>query len=228
MRNILTRSLAVATAATISITAAGSAFAATIGVAVDAIGSSTTVGTTVVNPGGLTGTAIEYFIPLTTPGTCTYGVDCGTSSDTGSGGTAMSMFLKFTPIDTLTPAKLVVDFDDLDLIGAADTVSFFETFQVYNSLGGALTSLITDITDPGMSGNTSTQQFNLDLGLISDPFWLEFVFTSASRTSGTNTPEYLIATIVPSPVPLPAALPLFFSALTGLGVVGWRRRRKTA
>jgi hypothetical protein len=31
-----------------------------------------------------------------------------------------------------------------------------------------------------------------------------------------------------SPVPLPAALPLFGSGLVGLGVLGWRRRRKSA
>ncbi len=33
---------------------------------------------------------------------------------------------------------------------------------------------------------------------------------------------------VPSPVPLPAALPLFGSALAMLGIVGWRRRRQAA
>ena len=32
----------------------------------------------------------------------------------------------------------------------------------------------------------------------------------------------------PSPVPLPAALPLFLSALAGLGLMGWRRRQAGA
>ena len=32
----------------------------------------------------------------------------------------------------------------------------------------------------------------------------------------------------PSPVPLPAALPLFGSALAMLGIVGWRRKRRAA
>jgi hypothetical protein len=30
----------------------------------------------------------------------------------------------------------------------------------------------------------------------------------------------------PNPVPLPAALPLFATGLGGLGLLGWRRKRK--
>jgi hypothetical protein len=33
---------------------------------------------------------------------------------------------------------------------------------------------------------------------------------------------------VPSPVPLPGALPLFATGLAGLGMLGWRKRRKAA
>jgi len=37
---------------------------------------------------------------------------------------------------------------------------------------------------------------------------------------GVNDLEFIVA-----PVPLPAALPLFLSALAGLGLMGWRRRQ---
>ena len=56
--------------------------------------------------------------------------------------------------------------------------------------------------------------------------------TSGRSADQVRTAQALFAEDVaraPSPVPLPAALPLFVSALTGLGVAGWRRRgRNTA
>ena len=51
---------------------------------------------------------------------------------------------------------------------------------------------------------------------------------SAGHTavSGTLTQPFAIATIATSNVPLPAALPLFATGLAGLGVLGWRKKRK--
>jgi hypothetical protein len=51
-----------------------------------------------------------------------------------------------------------------------------------------------------------------------------------SPTQGGNaffTGDLVIAS-VPAATPLPAALPLFASALGGLGLLGWRRKRKAA
>ena len=42
----------------------------------------------------------------------------------------------------------------------------------------------------------------------------------------TNPPILVWAVVTPTPVPLPAALPLFGSALAMLGIVGWRRKRR--
>jgi hypothetical protein len=38
--------------------------------------------------------------------------------------------------------------------------------------------------------------------------------------------DYSSGALTPSPVPLPAALPLFAAGLSAMGVVGWRRKRK--
>jgi hypothetical protein len=39
-------------------------------------------------------------------------------------------------------------------------------------------------------------------------------------------PETLLATSTPTVVPLPGALPLFAGGLVGLGLLGWRRKKK--
>ncbi len=40
--------------------------------------------------------------------------------------------------------------------------------------------------------------------------------------------QFYISSLTVTAVPLPAALPLFLSALAGLGLMGWRRKRATA
>jgi hypothetical protein len=56
-----------------------------------------------------------------------------------------------------------------------------------------------------------------------------FLEDSAGHTAstGTLTQPVTIATIeTTSNVPLPAALPLFATGLVGLGLLGWRRKKK--
>jgi hypothetical protein len=50
------------------------------------------------------------------------------------------------------------------------------------------------------------------------------LFTLAITFANEST---FTATVIPNPTPLPAALPLFATGLGGLGLLGWRRKRKT-
>jgi len=47
---------------------------------------------------------------------------------------------------------------------------------------------------------------------------------AGERTAGVGISSGEVGTL--SPVSLPAALPLFVSGLVGLGLLGWRRKRK--
>ncbi len=214
------------------------ALTTTTGVAVDSVGSSTQVGTTVTRsaPSPLAGfgPAIKYFIPLG-DSNGTYGVSgFGLSSDYGNGGGKLSMILRFDPVN-IGPANLLIRFEDLDLAGANDPFGFFETLRVFNSANVALTPLITSINDPGVSGDANGQTLSLALNVLSNPLFLVLKFkANFGYNYGHNTAEYLIATIT-SPdggvgeVPLPPAALLFGSVLAGGGLFArYRRKRATA
>ncbi len=204
------------------------ATASTIGIAVDAIGSLNGVGNKVVRPLLGPNPAIEYYIPLGT-GDGTYGVGgFGTTSDTGAGGGILTMILAFTPVSLTGSSQLNILFEDLDLIGANDPWYFLESMQLFNADGSDLTDPITSISSSLVTGDHDTQQLlSLSLGVLdADPLFLSINFQSSSQYYGRNTPEYLIASI--SPVPLPAAAWMFLTALGSLGIASRRRKRTTA
>ena len=207
------------------------ASAATVtGVAVSGNGSNTVVGTYTPAGGGPAGdtnalgaTAIQYFVPLGNA-SGTYGVGgFGQSADTGNGGGTLSMYLKFSPVSG--SSVLNVKFQDLDLNGVNDPANFLESLQVFTGAGVALTGLITNIGGI-VTGDTNSQTLTLALGVVNDPLYLLLNFKASTPTNGTNTPEYLIATV--SNVPLPGALMLFGSGLAGLAMLGRRRKRPQA
>src|SRR5262249_1331967 len=210
------------------------------GIAVGSNSGTTQVGTLAApgtGPDGgnqLGAPAIQYYIPLASSGSVTYGVNGGTSSDSGFGGQTLNMWLLFQPLSpSPSNAVLTVKFQDLDLNGANDPSNFLESLRLFDKNGNPLTPVITSISqligNGSLSGNSDQQILPLALGVISNPLYLELSFKSCLNGpncsgSGTNTAEYLLATV--TTVPLPGTLVLFGSAL--VGVCGLARRRKKA
>ena len=166
---------------------------------------------------------IEYYIPLS-GSNGTYGVsNYGLNPDFGNGGPTEKMFLYFSPVSG--NSVLTIKFQDLDLVGANDPSGFFESLQIFGQGGNPLTPVITSLgsfLNGNVSGDHSAQLLTLALGVVSGPLYLELDFHAHSDSNGTNTAEYLLATV--SPVPLPGALVLFGSGLVGLGFVARRRK----
>ena len=120
-------------AAAITSTVAGlmsPASAATTGIVVSGIGSTTQIGLHPASNAGPDGGnllgagGIEYYIPLS-GGNGTYGVsNYGLNADFGNGGPTEKMFLYFSPVSG--NSVLTIKFQDLDLVGANDPSGFFE------------------------------------------------------------------------------------------------------
>ncbi|HSM40704.1 MAG TPA: hypothetical protein VK862_08125 [Afifellaceae bacterium] len=206
----------------------GPAVAATIGAPVDGIGSNTAVAAGNVGADG----TIRFFVPLSSADSGTFGVGTGTSSDTCSGGGTdscsggtLDMYLRFDPV--VSGSNLLrLEFDDLDLSGVNDPGSFLESIEIFDSLATSL-ALITSVPNPFVvSADPDKQIIEILVNAAAPTFWAKLTFVSGQipYSSARNTEELLLATI--SPVPVPAALPLFAAGLAGIGAARLRRRSK--
>ena len=212
----------------------------TVGVAVGAFGSSTQVGLPLTNTPGLGGPSIGFFIPLGDTdggvyGTTGLGNVCGpsgfgTCADSGNGGARLAMILRFSPVSITSPSQLTVNFNDLDLQGVNDPLGFLESLQVFEWNGSAASAITPLITSIGglVTGNSNQQQLSLALGtLTADPLFLQLNFRANAVSNGTNTEEFLRATVstVPGSV-AGAGLPGLMAACGGLLISLARRRRQ--
>ncbi len=194
-----------------------------------AAANSAEVGLGATNPN-----AISYFIPLTNGTNCFFGVgSCGLVSDTGQGGGTMSMWVKYASVAGGLSFLNTV-FGDLDLIGVNDPVGFFESVQVFDKDGNALTSLIDSASDAGVDAADATTQQGVAINLgtlnANTDYFARFQFkTTFRRETASNTPEHLVTWISSTPivttVPLPAAAWMLISGIGGLFAVSRRRSR---
>ncbi len=220
---------ATAVVAAAALMAAPAANAGIIGVTVDPDDNSI-VGETEVRP-ALGGEAIRYFIPLGDD-SGVYGVDdggdFGLEADNGNGGGTLSMYILFDGVNVGSDYVLDIMFEDLDLVNANDPNGFFESLEVLSADGlTSLTGLITDISNPLVAGDASTQQLlSVFLGtILSEAFVIRLDFVADFSSRGTNTAEFLIAEI--KEVPIPGALPLFLAGIAGLGFAGRGKNKKS-
>ncbi len=120
--------------------------------------------------------------------------------------------------------------DDNVTSGETLTLKFFSDVLAMNPIDVILNP--TFFRNAG-HGTTFDGSINIQIdGLGFNPFTLVNNFTTA--LTGTMfdfqyiNDEFYISSVTVTPVPLPASLPLFLSALAGLALLGRRRRKKAA
>ncbi|MBL4762184.1 MAG: hypothetical protein JKY93_05745 [Gammaproteobacteria bacterium] len=169
--------------------------------------------------------------------------------DAGSANAAdalkMNIYFDLSGQADAATAELDFVFYDLDLRDINDPNDFYESMSLSYWNGSNYVSMGSVISDSGdMEESTYTSAsadasaidpitWQLDLlamGLLSgvnadeSGFWVQLGFGSDYRDGiyGGNTPEYLMAALTVSPIPVPAAFWLFGSAL--IGFIGFSRR----
>lgn len=112
----------------------------------------------------------------------------------------------------------------VDLNGLFDLSRFLFTGEGHSLAAGIQPLVTTETLLFGTNGGALQQTTFADLSAAS--FMNVQSFTLAFDDNGNNAKQFYLASVVATPVPLPAALPLLLAGLGGMAWVG--RRRKAA
>jgi len=187
-------------------------------------------------------TNVGTFSPLSPPGTGS-GSTCGATN----GGSCTELYLTDFDINgqgNITPtaglkalqandtfgmvwnvaARDGREFNDI-FFGIRDAADQGATFTVsLDSINGVATSLVSDLPMSGL-GNNGTMLLSLAIGsLVPGPVTSAQISLVSSKLNDSFTFDGGAITAVP----LPAALPLFLSALAGFGFMSTSRKRRAA
>jgi hypothetical protein len=127
-------------------------------------------------------------------------------------------------IDSLTAISLTIAGHTY----ALSEIGFISPFFMNENLIGGTVNGVNAIENPG---GVATDDFFLDLSLgpaIGAYAGNEFDYSATGTNdayASTHFSNFSISEVPPA-VPLPATLPLFATGLGGLGLLGWRRKRK--
>jgi hypothetical protein len=150
-------------------------------------------------------------VTITLVGNTSGATNCGTNCTANFG--SASVTVSGVGSDTFTSSTHAFANQNLNAVGISTSLG-----DILNTSSSAFaTYLIADAIGP------STGSSGINSGLVFSTSGGSFDLTSILNNQSTFT-----ATISPSPVPLPSALPLFATGLGALGLLGWRRKRKAA
>ncbi|WP_169566545.1 hypothetical protein [Sneathiella limimaris] len=142
----------------------------------------------------------------------------GITDDEISGGTNETVTVSFGE------ARVVESIYFLDLFAATNQQTREQAQVSWGGGSSGIGSMLIDAnwaeTPNGASGYLMFALNNLNVA------WLEFLAPTHNPGDELGVNDFSLAAISVSTVPLPAALPLYGSALAVLGFLGWRRKQK--
>lgn len=179
-------------------------------------GYYTQIGSLFIAPGSTTNGAIITPTYVATAPLSGATIGSTTAGSWGNVGTIQTAYFPFTT-DTTSPANGFI-------FGAPNTTTGYIPVQATVS-GAALGTDSVKVADVGGVGEIIfTLNDASGFALLSPSFNIEWAITCAN---GVYVNNFTTSTTELTPTPLPAALPLFASGAGFLGLLNWRRKRKS-